>query len=104
MVSSLGGAIFDSTYLTLPPNTKYSSTWLHMFQDEEFKNVFGGGLAVHDTANSPITILKSVTFRNCFGDDGAAVKTQQGGGLFCKDCSFELDEGFTSFTMETRDA
>ena len=85
LVASQRGAVFDSSYLTLLANDKFRDVWLQVYTEERFESIFGGAISVVST-NVPITLVKSSVFIDNYGNDGASISLNYGGGLFCIEC------------------
>ena len=50
--------------------------------------------------NVPITIIEDSAFVNNFGDNGASIHFEAGGGLYCKRVHFSMDEEYISFNED----
>ena len=47
--------------------------------------------------NIPVTIVEDSTFKNNFGDFGASIHLNIGGGLYCKRTKFIMDEKYIKY-------
>ena len=91
MVASGGGAVFDSSDLALPDSNQFRDVWLQVYIKEWIEYTFGGAISVKST-NVPVTMIEDTDFVNNFGDNGASISFDQGGGLYCIECRFRLTE------------
>ena len=90
MVALSGGAVFDSASLDLPESNQFRDVWLQVYIKENIELTFGGAISVIST-NVPITIIDQSAFINNYGDSGASISLDQGGGLYCSQCSFKMN-------------
>lgn len=80
-------------------NTKFSNVWLQLYSNELFEENFGSVIYM-GAHNVPVTIIEDSIFRNNFGDDGASIEMESGGGLYCKRCQFEMDSRYSQLRPE----
>ena len=93
LVSKNAGAIFDGSRLNLQANNGLNHIWILNIVDEVIQNTFGGAFYISGN-NAPITLIENTKFVNNFGDNGASLSFNKGGGLFCKNCVFNLDQEY----------
>ena len=51
------------------------------------------------SSNIAVTMIENTEFVNNYGDKGASISFEKGGGLFCINCVFRLDETKSSNEM-----
>ena len=93
MVASVKGAVFYGS-LSTNSNDRYEDIWLQVYKSELFDSIFGTAIYMEGN-NVPITVIENTDFINNFGNDGAAISLFFGGGLYCKECRFRMDEKYT---------
>ena len=101
MVGSKGAAVFYGD-VNLPPNNEQAQIWLQVYLRENFIKIFGGAIQLSGN-NVPISLISNSKFVNNFGQSGAAVSLNRGGGLYVVDSQFLLENNAVANSQNLAD-
>ena len=73
----------------MPDSNLFRDVWLQIYIHETISYSFGGAISVK-ASNVPVTIIEDTLFESNLGDIGGAISFDQGGGLYCLRCTFEI--------------
>jgi len=88
MVASQGSAVFYGT-LALQQSNALAQVWIQSYRNEIFDRIYGGSIQLEGN-NVPVTFIENSKFINNFGDTGAAISFNKGGGLFISETEFTI--------------
>ena len=86
MVATRGSAVFYGT-LELQQSNALAQVWIQSYRNERFEVIFGGSIQLEGN-NVPMTFIDNSKFVDNYGNQGAAINFNKGGGLYISDSQF----------------
>ena len=86
MVSTIGSAVFYGT-LNLQKSNSLAQVWIQSYRRETFENIFGCSIELEGN-NVPMTFIDDSKFINNYGENGAAISLNKGGGIYISNSEF----------------